>query len=169
MYGVDDSHYVCRKPVVDVAQPAKVLSSGGLRGSVTFSLRISGKSSITQEVILDANCPHIKFSTKVKRAELMISDRITFDSIFPMLSGEKCFFQVEWGEAHKFLKVEFPVQVRSSSATYEIQFGHLQRPTHRNTSWDWARFEVSTHLSERVKPVDHIFIPLSFIPLGVGP
>lgn len=50
--------------------------------------------------------------------------------------------QVEWAESHKFLKVEFPVRVRSPDATYEIQFGHLQRPTHRNTSWDWARFEV---------------------------
>lgn len=49
---------------------------------------------------------------------------------------------MEWKEAHKFLKVEFPVQVRSTNATYEIQFGHLQRPTHWNTSWDWARFEV---------------------------
>ncbi|KAG7276249.1 hypothetical protein CRUP_018631 [Coryphaenoides rupestris] len=51
--------------------------------------------------------------------------------------------QVEWAESHKFLKVEFPVRVRSPNATYEIQFGHLQRPTHRNTSWDWARFEVT--------------------------
>lgn len=51
-------------------------------------------------------------------------------------------FQVIWAESHKFLKVEFPVRVRSANATYEIQFGHLQRPTHRNTSWDWARFEV---------------------------
>uniref|UniRef100_A0AAY5ER63 alpha-mannosidase n=1 Tax=Electrophorus electricus TaxID=8005 RepID=A0AAY5ER63_ELEEL len=103
-------------PLVDVIKPVQVLSSGGLRGSVTFSLRISAKSSITQEVILDANCPYIKFST-----------------------------QVDWAEAHKFLKVEFPVQVRSSNATYEIQFGHLQRPTHRNTSWDWVRFEVWGH------------------------
>uniref|UniRef100_A0A6Q2ZN64 Glycoside hydrolase family 38 central domain-containing protein n=1 Tax=Esox lucius TaxID=8010 RepID=A0A6Q2ZN64_ESOLU len=53
--------------------------------------------------------------------------------------------QVEWFESHKFLKVEFPVRVRSPEATYEIQFGHLQRPTHRNTSWDWARFEVWGH------------------------
>jgi alpha-mannosidase len=30
-------------------------------------------------------------------------------------------------------------------ATYEIQFGHLQRPTHFNNSWDMARFEVSAH------------------------
>lgn len=51
-------------------------------------------------------------------------------------------FQVQWAESHKFLKVEFPVRVRSPNATYEIQFGHLQRPTHRNTSWDWAKFEV---------------------------
>lgn len=63
---VGHTHFVCRKPVVDVARPAEVLSSGGLRGSVTFSLCISGKSSITQEVILDANCPYIKFSTQVK-------------------------------------------------------------------------------------------------------
>lgn len=50
--------------------------------------------------------------------------------------------QVHWHEAHKFLKVEFPAHVRSPQATYEIQFGHLQRPTHYNTSWDWARYEV---------------------------
>uniref|UniRef100_A0AAX7UVJ3 alpha-mannosidase n=1 Tax=Astatotilapia calliptera TaxID=8154 RepID=A0AAX7UVJ3_ASTCA len=54
-------------------------------------------------------------------------------------------FQVQWAESHKFLKVEFPVRVRSPNATYEIQFGHLQRPTHRNTSWDWAKFEVWGH------------------------
>lgn len=50
--------------------------------------------------------------------------------------------QVKWAESHKFLKVEIPVKVHSPNATYEIQFGHLQRPTHRNTSWDWARFEA---------------------------
>uniref|UniRef100_W5LF31 alpha-mannosidase n=1 Tax=Astyanax mexicanus TaxID=7994 RepID=W5LF31_ASTMX len=115
-WDVMDYHLQTRKPIVDVTRPVEVVSTGGLRGSVKFSLQISGKSSITQEVILDANCPYIKFKTKV-----------------------------DWAEAHKFLKVEFPVQVRSPNATYEIQFGHLQRPTHRNTSWDWARFEVWGH------------------------
>jgi len=38
--------------------------------------------------------------------------------------------------------VEFPVSVVSPTATYEIQFGHLQRQTHFNTSWDWAKYEV---------------------------
>lgn len=61
------------------------------------------------------------------------------------------YFQVMWAESHKFLKVEFPVQVRSSAATYEIQFGHLQRPTHRNTSWDWARFEVGPKDAVKLK------------------
>jgi alpha-mannosidase len=39
------------------------------------------------------------------------------------------------------LKVAFPVEIHSPQATYEIQWGSVQRPTHRNTSWDWARFE----------------------------
>jgi alpha-mannosidase len=30
-------------------------------------------------------------------------------------------------------------------ATYEIQWGDIQRPTHHNTSWDWAKFEVPAH------------------------
>jgi alpha-mannosidase len=34
------------------------------------------------------------------------------------------------------------VDVHSPRATYEIQYGHTERPTHYNTSWDMARFEV---------------------------
>ena len=39
------------------------------------------------------------------------------------------------------LKAAFPVDILSSEAKYEIQWGHVSRPTHRNTSWDWAKFE----------------------------
>jgi len=35
--------------------------------------------------------------------------------------------------------------VRATRATYEVQFGSVERPTHWNTSWDWARFEVCGH------------------------
>ena len=52
---------------------------------------------------------------------------------------------MEWHERHRFLKVAFPVSVRSPRATYEIQHGHLERPTVANTSWDEARFEVCGH------------------------
>ncbi|MBN3307873.1 MA2C1 mannosidase, partial [Amia calva] len=115
-WDVMDYHLQTRKPVSELVQPVHIVCPGGLRGSVSFSLRISGQSSLSQELILDAMCPYVKFQT-----------------------------QVDWAESHKFLKVEFPVRVRSASATYEIQFGHLERPTHRNTSWDWARFEVWGH------------------------
>jgi alpha-mannosidase len=43
------------------------------------------------------------------------------------------------------LKVAFPVEVFTPVATYEIQWGNVERPTHRNTSWDWARFETCGH------------------------
>ena len=33
----------------------------------------------------------------------------------------------------------------SPRATYDIQWGNVERPTHRNTSWDWARFESCAH------------------------
>ncbi len=50
--------------------------------------------------------------------------------------------EIDWHEDDKMLKVAFPVNVNSPRATYEIQFGNVERPTHRNTSWDMARFEV---------------------------
>ncbi len=49
---------------------------------------------------------------------------------------------VDWHEEDKMLKVAFPLNVNSQRATFEIQFGHVERPTHRNTTWDVARFEV---------------------------
>ncbi len=49
---------------------------------------------------------------------------------------------IDWHEKHILLKAAFPVAIHANEATYEIQWGNVQRPTHRNTSWDWARFEV---------------------------
>jgi len=50
--------------------------------------------------------------------------------------------EVDWHEDDKLLKVAFPVAINSARATYEIQYGHVERSTHYNTSWDQARFEV---------------------------
>lgn len=52
---------------------------------------------------------------------------------------------VDWYETEKMLKAEFNVDVLSSKATYEIQFGAIERPTHYNTSYDKTKFEVSAH------------------------
>jgi len=53
--------------------------------------------------------------------------------------------EVDWHEQQKLLKLAFPLDVRASVASSEIQFGHIDRPTHQNTSWDFARFETSAH------------------------
>lgn len=50
--------------------------------------------------------------------------------------------EIDWHEEDKLLKVAFPINVNAAKATYEIQFGNVERPTHMNTSWDMARFEV---------------------------
>lgn len=115
-WDVMDYHLETRKPVRGQAGTLAVGAEGGLRGSAWFLLQISPNSRLSQEVVLDVGCPYVRFHT-----------------------------EVHWHETHKFLKVEFPARVRSPQATYEIQFGHLQRPTHNNTSWDWARYEVWAH------------------------
>ena len=52
---------------------------------------------------------------------------------------------VDWHERHKLLKLAFPLDVHADRAASEIQFGHIYRPTHVNTSWDAARFETCAH------------------------
>ncbi|XKK39678.1 hypothetical protein HFP72_01910 [Nocardiopsis sp. ARC36] len=52
---------------------------------------------------------------------------------------------VHWHEREKFLKAAFPVDVRADESSSEIQFGHVRRPTHSNTSWDAAKFEICAH------------------------
>ena len=53
--------------------------------------------------------------------------------------------QVEWHETMRFLKVEFPTTVTNTEASYETQYGIVRRPTHYNTTWDMAKFEVCSH------------------------
>ena len=90
----------------------EILESHPLRAKIRIK-RSFGKSRIVQDMIVTAGSKRIDFVT-----------------------------EVEWQEEHKLLKVAFPVNVRSPRATYEIQFGNVERPTHYNTSWDLARFEV---------------------------
>ena len=52
---------------------------------------------------------------------------------------------VDWHERQKLLKLAFALDVHADRAASEIQFGHIYRPTHVNTSWDAARFETCAH------------------------
>jgi alpha-mannosidase len=106
-----------RNSVTDLVELAaeEVELSGPLRAAVRFTRRFGG-STLEQRMVLDAGSRVLRFET-----------------------------DVDWRETHKLLKVAFPVDVRSTRATYEIQFGHVERTTHTNTSWDLARFEVCAH------------------------
>lgn len=53
--------------------------------------------------------------------------------------------QADWQTEHIAVKAAFPVDINAEKATYEIQFGSVERPTHSNTSWDSAKFEVCAH------------------------
>ncbi len=75
-----------------------------------------GRSSLTQRIVMTSASRRIDFVT-----------------------------EADWHDTHTLLKVTFPVNVLSPRATYDIQWGHIERPTHRNTSWDAARFEVCAH------------------------
>ncbi|HYL08593.1 MAG TPA: glycoside hydrolase family 38 C-terminal domain-containing protein, partial [Candidatus Udaeobacter sp.] len=90
----------------------EIEEAGGLRGAVRFT-RDFGQSRITQRMTLDADSRVLRFES-----------------------------EVNWQESHKLLKVAFPVAVSAPDATYEVQFGHLQRPTHMDTSQARAMFEV---------------------------
>ncbi len=52
---------------------------------------------------------------------------------------------VDWNEKHKMLRVAASPNLNMPIVKSEIQFGLVERPTHKNTSWDWAKFEVLAH------------------------
>ncbi len=90
----------------------EVLESGPLRAVVEVE-RAFRQSRITQKIILRRGSARLDFET-----------------------------DVDWHETHLLLKAAFPVDIRASRATFDIQWGQIDRPTHRNTSWDAAQFEV---------------------------
>ncbi|TXR55509.1 alpha-mannosidase [Quadrisphaera setariae] len=52
---------------------------------------------------------------------------------------------VDWHHGQHLLKLALDVDVHTTTAASEVQFGHVTRPVHRNTSWDVARFEAVAH------------------------
>jgi alpha-mannosidase len=93
----------------------RVAEEGPLRAAVEI-VRCVGDSTIKQRICLWRNMRRIDFVT-----------------------------EVDWKERQILLRALFPLNVNAARATCEIQFGAAERPTHRNTSWDWARFEVCAH------------------------
>ncbi|HET6595282.1 MAG TPA: alpha-mannosidase [Anaerolineales bacterium] len=75
-------------------------------------------------------------------ANTTISQRLT---IYRASSRMDFRTEVDWHEHQVLLKAAFPVNVRATRATYDIQFGSIERPTHWNTSFDMAHYENPAH------------------------
>jgi len=108
-----DIFYEDREETVDGVEAIEIVERGPLRASLAVHRRFRD-SRITQ---------HIRVYHDSKR--------IDFDTA------------IDWHESHFLLKAAFPVDILSPSATFDIQWGNVTRPTHRNTSMDWARFETA--------------------------
>ncbi len=110
-----DFFYESQRLETAVAVKSARIADGPVRQGLRFELSI-GASSVVQTVWLAASSKRLDFETTV-----------------------------DWRERHRMLRVSFPVEVRSRFFSSDIQYGFVERPTHRNTSWDRARFEVAAH------------------------
>lgn len=63
--------------------------------------------------------------------------------------------RLSWREPRAMLRTSFPVNVHADTATFEIQFGSIARPTHRNTTWDLAKDEVAAHKFADLSQADY--------------
>jgi alpha-mannosidase len=114
-WDVDPFHLETERDV-EPATKMRVTQTSPLRCEIVFDFAIGKKSKMKQTVRLNANARRLEFHC-----------------------------DVDWQEHHRFLKAAFPVNVRAMNATYEMQFGSVERPTHYNTMHDLARYEVPMH------------------------
>ncbi len=110
-----DTYYDDRMWLAAPAESIRVVETGPLRATLEIKRRILN-STYKQRISLTRHSPRLDIETSI-----------------------------DWRERHILLKVAFPVDILSPMAIYEIQWGNVQPPTHRNTSWDWARFETCAH------------------------
>ncbi|WP_423922344.1 alpha-mannosidase [Frigoribacterium sp. 2-23] len=107
-----------RRVRTDLTRASSVSVEGhaSVDGGALVATRVVGESTIVQRWWLEAG-----------EAELQLET------------------EIDWHERQKLLKLAFPLDVHADRAASEVQFGHVYRATHTNTSWDVARFETSAH------------------------
>ena len=126
----------------------------------------------------------VRAALYVKKAvsNSMIEQTIYFYADEPRIDFDT---HVDWKDYQQLLKVHFPVDIHTDEATFDIQFGNLTRKTHKNTSWDIARFETCGHKWMDVSEggygvsilndckyghsVDHSDVGLTLIKSGIEP
>jgi alpha-mannosidase len=98
------------------ATSAEIVIQDPLRAELAFERPIGERSRMRQIVRLDAEAARLELHC-----------------------------HIDWREDRKALKVRFPVAVHAPRATYEMQFGVVERPTHFSTRRDAAQYEVPGH------------------------
>ncbi|MEY2715988.1 MAG: hypothetical protein RIT24_2331, partial [Planctomycetota bacterium] len=111
-----DRDYMDKCELIDGDCEIAVTEQHPLRGEVRVERAIGAKSRIWQTYRLDAGGTRLEVRT-----------------------------EVEWHESQRLLRALFPCDVRARHAWYGTQYGAIERPIHRNTSWEEARFEVPGH------------------------
>jgi len=101
---------------VDADTSGVIVADGPLQLRIRRTYKLGRASTITQDVIFHSSTP-----------------RVDFDTV------------VDWHEKYTFLKTAFAVDILADTARHEIQFGHVTRSTHDNTSYDRAQFDVCAH------------------------
>lgn len=112
-----------KKPTILSNAKTSVISEDSNRVSILVEHKISEKSWIKSVISLDSS--HLDSSSICKQLNISCT--------------------AEWHENKRFLKVAFPTTLHAPTANYETQFGVVKRPTHFNTTWDIAKFEVCCH------------------------
>ena len=92
------------------------------------------------EIVEDGDRTGVKFSRTYMSSKVSMTYWIS--DVAQRLDIET---YVDWHETHQLMKLVFPLDIHATTATFETQYGHLNRPTHKNTSWDEAKFEVCAH------------------------
>ena len=112
-----ERHYRRKQRHERVAAPTsiEIVEDGGLRAVVRIERMLGGSPAI-QTVELDADSPVLRFS-----------------------------LDVDWSERETLLKTAFPLAVAAHEHRAEIQFGHVTRHLHENTTWEFAKFETPHH------------------------
>ena len=122
-------------------------------------VRASSISSVTKGELWS----ELQFNLKLDKAEISQTVRL-------MNNSKQLDFvtAVDWHESHHLLKVEFPINSIAGKANFDIQYGFMERPTHRNTSWDWSKFEVCMHKYMDLGNEDYGVAILNDCKYGVG-
>lgn len=110
-----DLFYLEKQERAGLVKPVEVIENGTLRAVLRFTYGYRN-SQICQDMQVYRDSRRIDFVTTV-----------------------------DWKESHRLLKAAFYTNIHVVKALYDIQFGYVERPTHYNTSWDMARFEVCGH------------------------